>query len=477
MQRQVGPKLRFSAPFGRTMRALLALAFPIATAMAGETVMGLVDTKLVGGLGPAALGGVGVAMTIVFFGYLTIFGVMRGVKVCVAHAVGEGRGHRSVRYAQAGILVGVVAGAAFWACTRNLTAVFSALGIAPALVAPATVFLATFTYGAPASAVLSALTHHRQALGDARTPMALGLTGNVINAILGWALIYGHAGLPALGIRGGAVATATAEYVEAIVLVALLVRETRRAGTYARARAELPLRAAIREVAALGVPTGVQFGSEMLAFVTFTALLGSLGAEQIAAHQIALAAIRTSFLPGTAVSEAASVLVGQALGRRALAEADRSTRAALLVAVSFMATCGLVFALGGGAIVSAFTDDPLVARVARRLLLIAAGFQILDAVSIVLRGALRGARDVRVPAIIGVAVAWTCIPTAALVLGRYLGWGAIGGWCGFVLETALGALLFSARWRHGAWRSAYTAGRAGGLDFGIGSELALRGDS
>jgi len=459
------------------MRALLALAFPIATAMAGETVMGLVDTKLVGGLGPAALGGVGVAMTIVFFGYLTIFGVMRGVKVCVAHAVGEGRGHRSVRYAQAGILVGVVAGAAFWACTRNLTAVFSALGIAPALVAPATVFLATFTYGAPASAVLSALTHHRQALGDARTPMALGLTGNVINAILGWALIYGHAGLPALGIRGGAVATATAEYVEAIVLVALLVRETRRAGTYARARAELPLRAAIREVAALGVPTGVQFGSEMLAFVTFTALLGSLGAEQIAAHQIALAAIRTSFLPGTAVSEAASVLVGQALGRRALAEADRSTRAALLVAVSFMATCGLVFALGGGAIVSAFTDDPLVARVARRLLLIAAGFQILDAVSIVLRGALRGARDVRVPAIIGVAVAWTCIPTAALVLGRYLGWGAIGGWCGFVLETALGALLFSARWRHGAWRSAYTAGRAGGLDFGIGSELALRGDS
>lgn len=72
-----------------TRRELLSLAWPIATAMGGETVMGLVDTKLVGGLGPSALGGVGVAMTIAFVGYMFVFGVLRGVKVCVAHAVGR----------------------------------------------------------------------------------------------------------------------------------------------------------------------------------------------------------------------------------------------------------------------------------------------------------------------------------------------------------------------------------------------------
>src|SRR5579872_3375213 len=98
----------------RTLRELVALAWPIATAMGGETLMGLVDTKLVGGLGPAALGGVGVAMTIVWFGYMVTFGLMRGVKVCVAHAVGRGRGHLGVRYAQAGISIGLVAGALFW---------------------------------------------------------------------------------------------------------------------------------------------------------------------------------------------------------------------------------------------------------------------------------------------------------------------------------------------------------------------------
>jgi MATE family multidrug resistance protein len=287
--------------------------------------------------------------------------------------------------------------------------------------------------------------------------MIAGIAANVVNAALGWSLIYGHAGLPALGVRGGALASVTAEVLEAAALVALLVHDTRRSGDYARARAELSIGAAARELAAVGVPTGLQFGSEMLAMVTFTSVLGTLGAYEIAAHQIALAIIRLSFLPGgVAISEAVSVLVGQALGRRSVADADRAVAAALTVAVAFMAAFGMIFAMAGEAIVSAFTHVAPVARIARTLLWIAAGFQVLDAVALVLRGALRGAKDVRVPAIIGVAVVWLCVPTAALVLGRVLGWGAAGGWCGFVAETTLGACLFAGRWRRGAWRKAYS---------------------
>ncbi|HEY3818353.1 MAG TPA: MATE family efflux transporter [Polyangiaceae bacterium] len=437
-----------------TMRELIALAWPIMTAMAGETVMGLVDTKLVGGLGAAALGGVGVAMTVVFLGYMVVFGLMRGVKVCVAHAVGEGHGHRSVRYAQAGVVLGLLAGTFIGLSTRDVGPLFRIIGIDAALVPYAKAFLAAYTFGAPGSAVVSALVQHRQGMGDARTPMVVGLGGNVVNALLGWALIYGHAGLPALGVRGGAYATATSEWLEAIVLLGLLVREARRSGS-AKARADMPLGRALREVVALGLPTGIQFGSEMLAFATFTAVLGSLGAEQIAAHQIALATIRVSFLPGAAVGEAASVLVGQALGRRSLAQADRATRAALTVAVAFMASWGVVFAVAGGWIVHFFTDDSAVAHVARTLLWIAAAFQVLDAANMVLRSALRGAKDVRVPALIGVAVVWTCVPTAALLLGRLGGLGSVGGWLGFVAETTLGAALFARRWKRGAWRLAY----------------------
>jgi MATE family multidrug resistance protein len=91
------------------------------------------------------------------------------------------------------------------------------------------------------------------------------------------------------------------------------------------------------------------------------------------------------------------------------------------------------------------------------LLWIAAAFQVLDAANMVLRGALRGAKDVRVPALIGIGVVWTCVPTAALLLGRIAGWGSAGGWCGFLGETTLGAALFALRWQRGAWRRAYEA--------------------
>ena len=207
----------------------------------------------------------------------------------------------------------------------------------------------------------------------------------------------------------------------------------------------------------LGGPTGLQFGLEMLAFTMFTGILGSLASAEIAAHQIALAVIRTSFLPGIAVGEAASVLVGQALGKRRLDEADRVTVSALALAVVFMAACGVVFGTFGGLIALGFTADPEVVHIARRLLLVAAVFQVLDAVNIVLRGALRGAKDVRFTALVGTAVVWSCMPTAAFFLGKLAGLGAVGGWFGFVGETTLASAILWHRWRTAPWRTQYLA--------------------
>jgi multidrug resistance protein, MATE family len=301
--------------------------------------------------------------------------------------------------------------------------------------------------------MLAALIQHRQAVGDTRSPMVVGVLGNAVNAVLSYGLIYGHFGLPALGVRGGGFGTATTEWVELAAMLALFARDSKLAAR-GTTRAAIPFRRAMAEVLELGVPTGIQFGFEMLAFATLTVLLGSMERE-IAAHQIALSTIRCSFLPGIAVGEAACVLVGRALGKNDLEEADRVTKSALILAVGFMALCGVVFALLATEIARGFTSDEGVAGIAKRLLWIAAAFQVLDACNIVLRGTLRGAKDVRVAAFLGVAIVWSCLPTAALLLGKLAGWGAVGGWCGFLVETALATMLFGARWQRGAWRLRY----------------------
>ena len=439
-----------------TTRELVTLAWPIAAAMLGETAIGLVDTKLASGLGAAALGGVGVATTTMFLSYALVFGLMRGVKVRTAHAIGEGRAQDGFAYARSGVVMGAAIGAIVLVACRDVGPLLARIGADPALVPYAREFLAAVTLGAPSTCALAALIQHRQAIGDSRTPMIVGIAGNAFNALLAWTLIYGHFGAPALGVAGAGYSTAVTETLELAVMLTMLVRlqrrETRDVASSASASRSLGFLAASRGVAELGVPLGLQFLAEMLAFATFTAVLGAIGKDEIAAHHIALNVIRVSFLPGIAVAEAASVLVGRSLGARDVPEADRAARSALAVAVGFMAACGVVFALAGGLIVRAFSDDPHVALVARRLLWVAAIFQVLDAVNIVFRGALRGAKDVRVVAFFGIAVVWTCVPTAALVLGKLGGLGALGGWLGFIAETTIGSLVFWQRWKRGAWR-------------------------
>jgi MATE family multidrug resistance protein len=445
-----GTYSQFSKPSGTT-RELVELAWPIAAAMLGETAIGLVDTKLVGGLGAAALGGTGLATTVMFLTYAFAFGGMRGVKVRTAHAIGEGRPEEGFAYARAGLVTGWLFGFVVLVACRDVGPVFSSLGADREIVPYAREFLAAVTLGAPATCALAALIQHRQAIGDSRTPMIVGITGNVFNAIFAWALIYGHFGLPALGVRGGGYATATTEMMELAVMFALFARDERRAAV----KPNMTFGRALREVCDIGVPTGIQFFAETLAFTAFTVVLGSIGKEEIAAHQIALSVIRVSFLPGVAVSEAASVLVGRALGRRRLDEAEAAVKSALLVAIGFMALCGVFFGLGGGALARFFSADPAVIHAARTLLLVAAVFQVLDAANIVYRGALRGAKDARGVMIIGVLVVWTFLPTSAYVLGKHFGLGALGGWLGFVGETTIASLLLWLRWKRGGWRDAY----------------------
>lgn len=456
LKRWVAPLLGGERPDPRgalaTRKEVIDLAWPTAVAMLSDTAMGLIDTKLVSGLGSAALGGVGIATTIMWLNYSIVFGLMRGVKVRTSHAVGEGRAQDGLAYARAGLFLAFLCGTFIFALSRDGTWLFNRLGIDPATIPYARDFLAARTWGAVSICIVSVFVQYRQGLGDSRSPMVAGILANIVNAVLAYSLIYGRFGLPALGVAGAGYGTAIAETVEVIFLGWVVFRDKRNGRDKISL---LSLRESVRQVSTLGVPTGLQFGMEMLAFTAFTAILGGLGTHEIAAHQIAMTVIRTSFLPGVAVAEAASVLVGKSLGERDLAKADRVTRQSILLAAGFMTLCGVAFALFGGLIAAQFSHEADVLRVVQRLLLVAALFQAFDAITIVLRGALRGAKDVRMVMVIGIGVAWLCIPGAAYVLGKSLGLGAVGGWCGFVLETTIASTLFWFRWTRGSWRKAY----------------------
>ena len=198
----------------------------------------------------------------------------------------------------------------------------------------------------------------------------------------------------------------------------------------------------------------MQLTLEVGSFALLTAFVSRLSETQMAAHQIALQACQFSFLPAFAISEAASVMTGQAVGARRQALVLRVAGCALVAAGLYTGACSLAFACGAPLIVAGFTSSGALAAVTVRLLRVAALFQVSDGANIVGRAVLRGAGDVRFAAVVGVVTAWLMTPPLTWLLGWHAGLGALGGWLGLCGESVLGALLLWRRLRRGGWRHA-----------------------
>jgi MATE family multidrug resistance protein len=201
----------------------------------------------------------------------------------------------------------------------------------------------------------------------------------------------------------------------------------------------------------IGLPTALQFMLEFGSFVLLAAMISSLSETQMAAHQIALQVCQFSFLPAYAVSEAASVLAGQAVGARRQELVLPVAHLCLRVAGAYTLVCSLVFVFCGRTIAAGFTSDPTLAAYAVHLLYVAAVFQTFDGANIVARCILRGVGDVRFAAVVGVLTAWAMTPPLAWLLGWRMGLGAFGGWLGLCGECIVGALIVWHRLQRRGW--------------------------
>jgi MATE family multidrug resistance protein len=225
-------------------------------------------------------------------------------------------------------------------------------------------------------------------------------------------------------------------------------------------RATAVRRRHVRDLWRVGLPTAIQFSLEVGAFAVLAALIAAMSEIEMAAHQIALQVIHFSFLPAFAVGEAASVLAGQAVGANRDELVNAIARKALLLTGGYTGACALGMAFGGGLIVSGFTDSAPLASEAAKLLLVAAVFQVFDAANIVARAVLRGAGDMRYPAMIGVVTSWVLVAPLTWLLGWRLGLGALGGWLGLCAEIVAGAAILWWRLERSGWRPAAVESRA-----------------
>jgi MATE family multidrug resistance protein len=432
----------------RPRRKLLELSWPITLSTLSYSMMTLVDTLLVGGLGAPALAGVGLGGIAAFSLLCFSFGLLRGVKTLVSQAVGAGKKEEIGAYLGAALAAAGLISVATLLVGQLLAELLVHIAASDAAGQAARTYLRLRILGAPGALAYVALREVRYAQSDAQSPMRASLVANAVNVGLACLFVLGLG----WGVAGAGAATAIAHYVE----VGLLALQQRRHGGGPRGTTLRHL----AELWKVGLPTGLQFTLEVGAFSILTGLISALSESEMAAHHVAIQVIQFSFLPAFAVGEAASVLAGQAVGADRDGLVVRASREALKLSTAYTGLWTLALAFVAPLIVAAFRQRPDISASAVQLLHVAAVFQIFDGANIIARAVLRGAADVRYPAWVGVITSWAFTPPLTWLLGYRLGLGALGGWLGMLAEIIVSTALLWRRLERGDWRHAARASRA-----------------
>jgi MATE family multidrug resistance protein len=429
-------------------RTILALALPIIGGMASQNVLNLVDTAMVGTLGPSALAAVGMGSFANFMAMAFIMGLSAGVQAIAARRLGEGRWRETASPLNAGLLIAIVV-AVPWSLLLFSFAdrLYPMLVEDPEVVALGIPYFQARLLGMTAIGMNFAFRGFWNGISQSRRYLQTLIIMHVCNVVLNWLLIFGHLGLPALGATGAGIGTTIATFLGTAIYIVLALRHARGSG-FLRSFVD---RGTVTSMLKLSVPAGLQsffFAAGMTAFFW---IIGRIGTPELAASNVLVQLLLVAILPGVGFGFAAASLVGQALGRDDRDDAVRwgwDVSRLAMVLVGGGALVGLVFP---DLLLGLFLRDQHTIGLARFPLRLLGATMTIETLGGVLLNALLGAGASRLVMTVSVGMQWILFLPAAFVLGPVLGLGLSAVWTGQVAYRSVQALVFALIWRSRTW--------------------------
>jgi MATE family multidrug resistance protein len=425
--------------------SLLRLALPVATVQVGFIFMGAVDTVMVGHVSPTDLASV--ALGNLYFFMTTSFGLgtLFALDPLVSQAFGAGDRASIARAFQRGFVIAV--GLAIFSSLllmpgRSLLTFFRQ---PPDVIPVAAAYALVSIPGVLPFYCFVVMRQSLQSMGRVRPIVVVILLANLANVFFNWVLIFGNLGAPAMGAVGSGWATVLSRW---FMLLALLGVAWPLIRPYLR-----PLRpdaidiGPLLRMCKLGIPIGIQFFLEFGVFGAIGILMGTLGTIPMASHQVAINLASITFMIAVGVTQATTVLVGQAVGAGDSERARRSAGAGLLTAGSVMVFTSAMFLIFPRFLAGIYTPDLEVIGLAATLIPVAGIFQIFDGLQAVGSGVLRGVGDTLAPMIVNLVGFWLIGLPVSLYLAFPGGLGPLGLWWGMAAGLAAVALFLLIRVR------------------------------
>lgn len=436
---------------GKLGRAIFLLSVPMALEMMMESVFAIVDIFFVSKLGSEAIATVGITESMVTIVYALAVGLSTATSSLVSRRIGEknqeGASAAAVQAILAGILISVTIAIPGIIFSKSLLRLMGASdiivnemwGFTAIMIGSNTVIMLLF--------IINAIF---RSAGDAAISMRVLWMANLINIVLDPILIFGFGSIPALGIQGAAIATATGRGLAVLYQIYLLVAGRRRVVIRARhLRLEPQVMMTLLKLSLGGIGQHIIATSSWIGLVRIISVFGS---TVVAGYTIALRIMVFALLPSWGLSNAASTLVGQNLGAGQPGRAERSVWVTGWVNMIFLGLVGLLLIVFSEFFVRLFINDPAVITAGSNCLrIISIGF-IAYGFGMVLVNALNGAGDTFTPTVINVFCYWLLEIPLAWFLALHSGLNETGVFISIVIAETIMTLTAFWLFRKGNWK-------------------------
>jgi MATE family multidrug resistance protein len=437
---------------GSEFAALARVAGPLAAAYIAEMAISLTDTIIVGRLGSIELAAVGITANLFFSLLFVAMSVVSVVSVLAADAHARSD-HEGVAHAtRQGLWVAVALTLPGLLIGWYIGPILKFLGQDPVILPFAEEYVRAVMWGFLPYLWFSVLRSLMTALGTTVSVFLISVGSILLNLALNYVFVFGHLGVPAMGVAGAGWASTIVCWIMFLAL-ATEVAWSKQLGIYrvfhGLSRIELKT---IGEILRLGLPAGGMAAAESGFFTACALLMGVISAAALAANQIAIMFLSTMFMVPAAISHAASARVSFGLGLEDPKAARRAGIVAMWTVVTYMLFSAAVVLTIPETIANLFLDPAMsgneeVIALAVQLLFVAAIYQVVDGLQIVATGALRGLRDTVMPLAIGLCGYWVAGLGTGTALAFWLGWGPLGIWWGMALGLTVTATLLTLRFR------------------------------
>jgi MATE family multidrug resistance protein len=430
----------------RELRDTLRLALPLVFGQLSAIGMNVIDALLAGHLDAHTLASVAIGASVWSLAIVTAIGVMMALPPSVAQLNGAGRREMIGPLFRQALWLALGLGLLLFLGIRFGGALLVArIGVDAPLLPDVTRFLHAIAFGAPALTVFFALRGLGEGVGMSRPTMYFSVLGLALLGPIGYVLMYGAFGVPRLGALGSGIATALVLWLQTIAFALYVLRSRRYRDLHLAARCEAPQWNALRELLHIGVPMGVTLLMEAGLFVAVALVIGTLGTDVVAGHQVAINVASVTFMVPLGLALATTVRVGHAVGRGdAQGVRDAGLVGIALTLCTQLVSSGLMLLLPQR-IAALYTADAGVIALASQLLVLAGLFQFSDGIQVAANGALRGLKDTRIPMFITLFAYWGVGMPVGWWLAFPHGLGARGMWMGLIAGLSMAALLLSRR--------------------------------